>query len=220
MSKEEVLESLSPDERAIIPYLKTGNIDEIIKKSGLNEVKVIRSLQFLENKGVVKLKISSEKIVDLDENGVIYLKNGLPERRLLNVLSEKPEISLIEAKEKSKLSENEFQVALGTLKKKALIDLKEGKIQLKATLDEIAKKSLEEQLIDALPLEYEKLVPEQQHALKSLKTRKQIVIIKEKKIISFELTILGKEISKQDICGLGSTWFCSFKIKYGKRISK
>lgn len=199
MNKEEILESLSPDERAIIPYLKTGSVEEIVKKSGLDETKILRSLQFLENKGIVKLKITSQKIVDLDENGVIYLKNGLPERRLLNVLSEKPEISLVEAKEKSKLSDNEFQVALGTLKKKALVELKSGKILLRATLDEIAKKSLEEQLIETLPLEFEKLAPEQQHAVASLKTRKQIIIIKDKKTINFELTSLGKSIEKSDL---------------------
>jgi len=199
MSKEDILESLNPDERAIVPYLGTGSVAEIIKKSGLDETKVLRSLQYLENKGVVKLKITSEKIIDLDENGVIYLKNGLPERRLLNVLNDKPEISLVEAKEKSKLNDNEFQVALGTLKKKALIELKSGKILLKATLDEIAKKSFEEQLIEALPLEYNKLKAEQQHALNTLKTRKQIIVIKDKKTINFDLTALGKTIAKEKL---------------------
>jgi phenylalanyl-tRNA synthetase alpha chain len=200
--KTELLESLSPDERLVLPCLEAGNIEKIKEKTGLEEVKIIRSLQFLDNKGVVKLKVESKKIVDLDENGVIYLKNGLPERRLLNLLAEKPEISLKEAEEKSKLSENEFKVALGTLKDKASIELKEGKLLLKASLDEIAKKSLEEFFIEALPLEQNKLSPEQLFALENLKLRKNIIGIKDKKEISFELTEIGKELVKEDLSKL------------------
>lgn len=200
--KIELLESLSPDERLILPYLETGNLEKIKEKSGLEEVQIIRSLQFLENKGIIKLKINSKKIVDLDENGIIYLKNGLPERRLLNLLAEKPELPLKEAEEKSKLSENEFKVAIGVLKNKAFIELKDGKIILKASLDEIAKKSLEEIFIESLPLEQNKLSPEQLFAFENLKLRKKIIEIKDKKEISFEITEIGKDLVKEDLSKL------------------
>jgi len=200
--KTDILESLSPDERLVLPCLETGSIEKIKEKTGLEEVKVVRSLQFLDNKGIIKLKIDSKKIVDLDENGVVYLKNGLPERRLLNLLAEKPELPLKEAEEKSKLSENEFKAALGTLKSKAFIELKEGRLLLKGNLDEIAKKSLEELFIEALPLEQSKLSPEQLFALENLKLRKNIIGIKDKKEISFELTEIGKELIKEDLSKL------------------
>lgn len=200
--KTELLESLSPDERLVLPCLELGNIEKIKEKTGLEEVKIIRSLQFLENKGIIKLKIDSKKIVDLDENGVVYLKNGLPERRLLNLLAEKPEIPFKEAEEKSKLSENEFKVALGTLKSKAFIEIKDGKLLLKASLDEIAKKNLEELFIEVLPLEQSKLSPEQLFALENLKLRKNIIEIKDKKEISFEPTEIGKDLVKEDLSKL------------------
>jgi len=201
MEIEEVLESLSPDERAILAYLETGTLQGIKEKSKLDETKILRCLQFLENKSILKLKIEAKKIIDLDENGVVYLKSGLPERRLLKTISENPEIALEKARTKSKLSENEFKVALGALKNKAMIELKQGTLVLKASKDEISKKSLEEQFLETLPLEQEKLTAEQLYALNNLKSRKSIVIVKDQKIISFELTALGKEIAKADVTG-------------------
>ena len=86
---DKVIETLNPDERIILPYLKLGSLKKICEKSGLDETKILRALQFLSNKNIVKLKTEEKKIIDLGDNGIIYLKNGLPERRLLSLLVEK-----------------------------------------------------------------------------------------------------------------------------------
>jgi len=64
---------------------------------------------------------------------------------------------LEEAQKESKLSQNEFKAALGALKKKTMIELRNGRIMLNASKNEISKKTLEESFIDELPIEYEKL---------------------------------------------------------------
>ena len=56
----------------------------------------------------------------------------------------------------------------------ALIELKNGKLSLKADKLELSKKTLEEQFIESLPLKFESLEPEQKYALESLKNRKEI----------------------------------------------
>ena len=192
MENAKLIETLSPNERKILPYLKEKEIKTIIKKSGLDETSVLRSLQFLENKNIIHLKSERKKTVDLGDNGVLYLKKGLPERRLLTILAEKKEISL---NDKSlKLSENEFKAALGALKKKAMIEIKDNKILLNSNINEISKKTLEERFLESLPVEFDKLAPEELYALKSLESRKDIVLLEEKQQVSFELTSLGKEI--------------------------
>ena len=196
---EKILETLNPDERAIIPFLKEKSLKEIAEKSGFDETRCLRALQFLSNKNIVKLKTEEKKIIDLGDNGVIYLKNSLPERRLLNLLDEKQQIEIQEAKELSKLSENELKAAIGALKNKAMISLEKGKIKLEAKKEEIMKKSFEEQLLEALPLELENLKPEQKLAFQALKERKDIIQVTEEKIVSVELTELGKIIEKEDI---------------------
>lgn len=193
-----IMDMLSPMERKIIPYLKFS-IDEIVSKSGLDRVSVLRALKFLENKGIAKVQVVEQSIVDLGTNGIYYKKHHLPERQLISLLENKGNLTLEEAKKASKLSDNEFKVALGVLKNKALLSISNGKISLNATKEELMKKSLEEQFLEVLPIEQSKLSPEQLHALEQLKKRKDIIQINTNNTVSFTLTSLGKEIAGKDV---------------------
>ncbi len=195
---KQILESLSPNERKILPYLE-DSVEEIEEKTNLDNVAVLRALEFLSNKKIVKLSQQTRKSIDLDVNGILYKKKGLPERQLLTLLAEKKSLSLEEARKQSKLSDNEFKAALGALKKKALINLANNKLILEAKPDEISKKSLEELFLEILPLELEELKDEQKFAFENLKNRKKIVAIEDKKEISIGITELGKEILSQDL---------------------
>lgn len=193
-----ITEKLSPIERKIVPFLES-NIEEIKEKTELDETTILRALKFLENKEVLKIKTSTKTIVELGTNGIYYKKKGLPERKLISTIEKNNMLELNEAKKESKLSDNEFKVSLGVLKKKAMIELINGKIKLNATKEEIVKKSLEEQLIEMLPIEKQKLTPEMLFAFENLKKRKEIIELKEKKTIDFELTSLGKKIAGKKI---------------------
>lgn len=195
---ENLIEKLSPLEIKVIPYLKEP-VEAIEKKSGLDNVSVLRALRFLESKGLLKLKTSVKVIVELGTNGVYYKKNNLPERKLLMTLEQNNHISLEEAKKLSKLSENEFKVSLGVLKNKVMITMSGGKISLNASKEELSKKSFEEQLIDMLPAEKESLSSELLYALENLRKRRDILEIKEKQIIDFELTKIGRQIAGKEI---------------------
>ncbi len=195
---QELIESISPIEQKVIPYLNL-KFEKIIEKSGLDGTSVLRALKFLENKGVLRLTTATKKVINLGVNGLYYKKNHLPERRLLTLLEEKNHLLLEEAKKISGLSDNEFKVSLGVLKDKALVNLASGKLSLNASKEEISKKSLEEQLIDALPVELDNLVAEQKFALENLKKRKEIIEIEEKNEIGFELTEIGKKIAGKEI---------------------
>ena len=200
MSKEieNIIDSLSPIERKIVPFLSLP-IEEIEQKSQLDSVSVLRALKFLENKSVIKLQTKIKNLIDLGTNGIYYKKNHLPERKLLLTLEANNHISLEEAQKLSKLSENEFKVSLGVLKSKALVELKNGKLSLNASKIELSKKSFLEQFLEILPIEESKLSPEQQFAYQNLKKRKEIVELKEEKTISIELTDLGKQLAGREI---------------------
>ena len=195
---QKIIESLSPLERKIVPFLNLP-IKEIKEKTKLDNTSIYRALQFLANKKLVEIKSEAKKVVELGTNGIYYKKNHLPERKLLIFAEENNHITIEEARKLCKLSDNEFKVSLGILKSKSLIELKNGKISIIAKKEELTKKMLEEQLIDALPLDESRLEPEQQFALQNLKKRKDIVEIKEKKSVSFKLTELGKEIAGKEI---------------------
>lgn len=194
----EIAESLSPIERQVLPFLgnKSILVDKIIEHGKLDKTSVLRALEFLKNKGLVTLEISEESIVDLDTNGVLYKNKGLPERRLLNDIANKRAISFQEL-QKIGLSENEAKIALGVLRKKALVEVSSGgKILLNAKKEEITKKMLEEAFLENLPLKLNELKPEEQFAFKNLQSRKNIIRIIGKKEFSSSLTDLGKKISE------------------------
>ncbi len=198
MDIQRIIESLSPNEKKILPHLG-DKINEICKKSNLDKTSVIRALEYLQNKGIVKLSYSKKKIIELSVNGALYIKKGLPERRLLHLLTEKHIILLKDAQKESKLSNDEFKASLGALKRKALIELKNNRIILNANKEEISKKTLEELFLETLPIEYEFLKSEQLFALKNLQNRKEIVQIREEKKIEIEITSLGREILNSKI---------------------
>lgn len=196
--QSEIIQRLSPIELKIVPYLNE-DIAGIVSKSGLDDVSVLRALRFLETKGLLKMKSIEKNVIDLGVNGIYYKKNNLPERNLLIILENNNHISLDEAKKLSKLSENEFKVSLGVLKSKALINLNNGKLSLNASKEELVKKSFEEKFLEVLPIELDKVAPEQKFALENLKKRKDILIIQSKNKYSFELTDFGKEIAGKEI---------------------
>jgi phenylalanyl-tRNA synthetase alpha chain len=198
MDIKKIVESLSPHEKKVLPYLNE-KVEEICKKTNLDKVSVLRALEYLQNKGLIKLSTDKAKLVDLGENGVLYRKNGLPERQLLNVLNEKMILPLEEAQKQSQLSDEEFKASIGALKRKALIDLKNGKIIFNSSKQEIAKKTLEEQFLEQLPADYDLLKPEQIFALKSLQSRKDLIEIIERKITKIEVTELWKQLMKIQI---------------------
>ena len=198
--KDKLIESLSPNERKILPLVKeisSGGISELVKKSNLEKVSCLRALEYLQNKSLVQVITEKRKIVQLGVNGIRYKKQDLPERALINLLGEKRVLSLKEAESQSKLSANEFTAALGALKKKALLGVKNGNLHLNASKEELTKKSLEEQFIHSLPLVLEELTPEQKYAFESLKNRKEIVEIVEESDTKFEITDLGKNIANE-----------------------
>ncbi len=193
-----LIETLSPLELKVIPFLHASP-KEIQKKTGLDETSVLRALRFLEAKSLLTLKATPYQHIDLGVNGVYYKKHHLPERVLLTLLENNKMLSLEEAKKRSKLSENEFKVSLGVLKSKAFISLTNGKLLLIASREEVIKKMPEEQMLEALPIEQEKLPPELLLALDTLKKRKAIIEIKQKSKIAIHLTELGKQLAGQEI---------------------
>lgn len=199
MDVKKIIESLSPNELKVLPYIEEKNITNICKKSNLDRTSVLRALEYLQNKDIVKLSYKPKKIVELGVNGILYKKKGLPERRLLDVLRNKMIMNLEEAQKQSNLSDEEFKVSIGILKSKSMIDIKNKKIIFNAEKVEASKRTSEEIFIDSLPLNYDSLSEEQLQTLKRLQKRKEIVKVKEEKQVNISVTNKGKEIINSNV---------------------
>ena len=202
MDLKKAVESLSPNEVKIIPYLRE-NLTDICRKSNLDKTSVIRALEYLYQKKIINLSFKEKKVVELGVNGAFYKKKGMPERRLMNFLTEKRIISFAEVKKQGDLTDNEIKVSIGILKKSNLINLKKENIIFNAEKKEIYKRIPEEIFLDALPLYQESLSNEQKEILKNLLRRKDLVRVKNEKVTDIKITKLGKKIIKSEVKGKG-----------------
>jgi len=194
-----IVESLNQHERAVVKYLDVDDLDELVQKSGLDSTSALRALTFLSNKGAVDIKEAVRTVIELGVNGVLYLKKGLPERRLANLISEKKNVLLSEAVKILKMSDNEFKAALGALKRKALVDVVNGTIVMSGKHEEFVCKSLEEKFLESLPREMGSLNDEERLAFTSLRGRKDLVEIIEKKVVGFSVLPLGKQLMNEKL---------------------
>jgi len=204
MDIEKLADGLHILERKVLPHIKNQiSASELVEKSKLSEVEVMRALQWLGNKKIVELKSEVNEIVEPDENGLKYAKNGLPEKKFLAAI-EKSELSVEKIKTQAHLDNSEATACLGLLKQKGLISIKPGMIIsiTDSGKNYLKKESLEEKFIAKLgsgPVAIKNLAPEEKFALESLKKRKGIIKTGAKKEVYASLTDLGHKISKQKI---------------------
>lgn len=197
---EKILESLSPIERKVLPNIGSGSdLNSISERSGTDNTTTLRALEFLKNKSIVSINVKEKPMISLGINGVYYQKKGLPERKLLEALSEKKSIPLGEIKNVCELNENEAKISVGVLKKKALVEIKEGRVVLNASDSELKKEMLEEKFLKKIPIGLDELEPEEKFAFETLKSRRDIVELKIEKKIDVKLTDFGEKISKENI---------------------
>ena len=189
---EKIIESLHPLERKVLPYTSLKNVNSIIKKTGLQEVEVIRALQWLENKNILKQKKETKEIVTLKSNGEKYKKEGLPEKRFLEILN-KP-LVIKEIMSKAKFDKDEIHFCLGYLKKNNLIEI--GR-EIKRIKNEKFQDT--ENFLKSLPRQVSELDEVEKKILLDLKNRKEIVGVDIKKEITVVLTELGEKISKKNL---------------------
>ncbi|MEK6892140.1 MAG: phenylalanine--tRNA ligase subunit alpha [Nanoarchaeota archaeon] len=201
MEIKRLSESLNPVERKVARVLDNFTaFHEIMKVTGLKDVEVMRALQWLQNKNVVKIKEAQKEIVSLDENGLKYKKYGLPERIFLEALDK--EYPLSELGKKAKLSNEELTISLGVLKSKAAIEIKKEKEIMISITDHgkhlLKKGFLEEQFLkEEFPKELSSLNAEEKFLLDNLKKRKKIVKVEQKNVVEAELTETGKKLLRE-----------------------
>ncbi|MBT5342600.1 phenylalanine--tRNA ligase subunit alpha [Candidatus Woesearchaeota archaeon] len=206
MELKSLISKLHPLERQVLPVLKSETeLSAIIKSSQLDEISVMRALQWLENKEVLKILKEEKKIVNLDTNGIKYKEEGFPERKFLEVLTKEFQ-TLSEIAQKSKLETEEINACIGILKRKLAIDVKKEEelmVKLGSQADKILKEgTFEEQLLKKdFPLDLDSIQDTEKLAFDELKKRKNFLKIEDEKKLTITLTELGNQLVKENLSG-------------------
>ena len=198
---QDIIKKLHPLERKLLPFLEEGiTYSQLVEKSGMKDIEVMRALQWLSNKEIMKLDEAKEELVFLDKNGLEYTKNGLPEERFLSTISNSKFMTDDEIKKAASLSAQEFGISVGTLKKKVAIttEKKDSNFLIKRTTqgDKLMEKdSLEKVFLSRqFPIQLSSLKPEEKFAFDNLRKRKDIIKTDIKKTITVRLTDDGKKL--------------------------
>jgi phenylalanyl-tRNA synthetase alpha chain len=198
MELSKIIAKLHPLERSVLPILKKEKeLPKIVHKSKLQEIEIMRALQWLENKELLKINTTVRKLILLDKNGKNYKEQGLPEKLFLQVLSRDFK-GMNVIKKKTRLSKEEINACLGILKREKAIEIKkeEGLLHAKITTegeDILSKPFIEEEFLQQeFPIEINSIVDKE--TMNKLKKRKEFLKFEEKKDISIKLTELGLEI--------------------------
>ncbi len=204
-----ILAKLHLFERKTLPVLaehEEMDTAQLGKEANLGETETIRAVQWLSNKGLVTLESSEREMIELDSNGRLYVKKGLPEKRFLNALADaekkKKELTLTELPGAAGLTKEEAQVCIGLLKKRNAIELKPGlklallpagkKLGAQETTEESFLKKLEKGRNAAT------LTPEEKQRYEHFKQRKFVIKTTLRKDKTVMLTELGKKVAQAD----------------------
>jgi len=200
MQLEKIINELSQNEKKVLIALEKlkdkASPETILEKGDLDQlVEVMNAASWLRSKKLVNIEEQVKTVYSLDAEGKRYLKEGLPEKRVLKFINEKNGFATLKDTAKV-IDKNEIPIAIGWLKKNNWAQIKkDNETFLEITED--GKKALNEDSGDEKIL---KLLSEKDYVeinideIKSLLSRKKV--IKEKDIVSstISLTDLGKNI--------------------------
>ncbi len=165
---------LTPFEIRILKSLELGReyrIEEAERVAGISKDAILKGAYLLKEKGFADVKEVVKKRYRLTEEGMKYLEEGFPEERLYEFLKERGEVSLEELERF--FDKKTIGIALGWLKRKSAIEIRDGKIKLVKE-------------IDFKEREYLKMILEgkeiPKNVLKEFKRRKLIVEEEKKEI--------------------------------------
>jgi len=168
--------------------------EEVAEKAGLALSAIMSLAQTLEKQGLLETERSQTGSVQLTAEGEEYLENGLPERRLVQIVVQSGGEDVLEdAMAKAGLSETERGIAFPWAKKKGWIAIarKGGALALmcKASPQESPAELALEQIGEGA--EFEKINPD---GLGELGQR-GLAKLQENKSVSLKITLKGKQVA-------------------------
>jgi phenylalanyl-tRNA synthetase alpha chain len=91
---EDIIEHLHEHEKRILLALKDlekATIEDLQRKTNLNKDSILKASAWAKTKGVVDVKDHVTEFLQLTEEGLEYLREGLPEKTLLRLIEKEPQ---------------------------------------------------------------------------------------------------------------------------------
>jgi len=176
---------VSNTELKLLKFLETNSLAEAGEKLGMGDG-VYSAAHALEAEGLITLKEDISEVISLGREGIVYAKEGLPERRALGLMAKGP----VSVRELGK----DAPIVLMWLKKKGWGEISQGNITL-TEKGRAAGVGKDEELLRLLTTSEKKKADLKGYdeAIEMLRGRKDNLVIKDVRTFASELTKKGKE---------------------------
>lgn len=203
---------LSKIEAEVLRHVEVGRVyslDELSNLVGMSRDAVMKAVFLLQEKGYAEISEIKKTRYILTEEGKKYLRDGFPEEKLIKMLSQTDRIDEL----KSMLGD-EFQIAVGWLRKNNVLEIREGKIRLKYEPEFVERTALKK-IGRGEPVE-EKLVQILQKRKLVGKVEEKSLLIKFNKKAEFDLKGAIADLTPETI--ISGSWKGREFVKYDIKI--
>jgi phenylalanyl-tRNA synthetase alpha chain len=184
-------------EKQIIKLLQsTPNLTEekLAQETKLSMDQIRRGVEWLRQKKLADVSETISISYSLGKNGLEALKNGLPERKLVNLVKDGPKTF---DEIRSSLQGPDFNAAIAHAKKNGWIDIEKADTGSKISLQQEPTQNSDEMLISSIGNSSHKITYTE--SLKSLMERPDFIIEHEEKRKLVSLTETGKHIDLEKL---------------------
>jgi len=176
------------------------SVKQVINGTGLSDAAIMRATLVLKEKKLVQMQEERQTAIELNAEGKIHAKKGLPERRMLNALKQlggKASVERVVAK--ADLEKSFIPIALGWIQRKkwAALDSKTNTLHTLEKTEHENDEKLLELLSEKGKITVEDLNKEFKEAAQVLKKRK-LLNVEEKTNRILEITDTGKTALKKE----------------------
>lgn len=178
-----------------------ATVDQIVHTSGLAHAAVMRAALEMSNASLLQIQEQKRTVISLNEEGQLYAKRGLPERRALDAIRGKGDTRIDELAHAADISPSITPIALAWLAQKHWATINRENKTITATQK---KPSLgEDEKLLTLASEKRELATEEldrnlQQAALTLRRRK-LIRVEYKPIRTLELTAKGRRLVRKGV---------------------
>ena len=175
--------------------------EQIAENTDMDIKSVMSAAGSLASKDIIEVDKTVQKTYSLTEDGIKYADDGLPERKILDVLADKEGIQMKDLSQEAGVDKKEANIAIGWLRRKNWAQIDKGVVNI----TEIGKDFVNKADVDEKVLQYLKsnangvklFTDDLKDGFKKLTGRKNIITVKKDTSHSFILLPKGEAILKE-----------------------
>ncbi|MEW6010785.1 MAG: phenylalanine--tRNA ligase subunit alpha [Euryarchaeota archaeon] len=195
--EKKVLKALEKSRQSLTP-------EDIVQSQNLDIKSVMSAAGSLASKGLVKVQKDIDEILSLSPDGEAFARDGLPERKLLEILYLQKNIPMKDIGQKTGLNPKDVKIGVGWLVRKKWAKIDQGMVKITILGEESHKTpQIDEKLLHIILEQGEissiNLEEELQNGLKLLKSRKGLINFDKITNHTISITKKGQELLDEGI---------------------